>query len=143
MNTIGYTEGTDNGRQLTLHDGYDVLVGGKLFTDFKDHPNVLVQLNPKLASTAAGRYQILHRFWVIYKKQLNLPDFSPMSQDLYCLNILREQRALPLLIAGRFDDAVARTNNIWASLPGSPYGQHTYSMAHAREVYVKNGGTLA
>ncbi len=39
--------------------GYDVIVGGELFTDYSDHPRKLVTLNPKLKSTAAGRYQLL------------------------------------------------------------------------------------
>lgn len=141
MNTIAFTEGTDNNRQKTNCFGYDVIVGGELFTDFKDHPNKLVKLNANLSSTAAGRYQILYRFWVIYKKQLNLPDFSPFSQDLYCRNILKEQRAIEPLLNGDFELAIKRTNNIWASLPDSPYGQHTYSMDEAKGIYVMNGGT--
>ena len=30
-------EGTDNGRQKTRNHGYDVIVGGELFTDYSDH----------------------------------------------------------------------------------------------------------
>ena len=40
-------EGTDNGRQKTRNHGYDVIVGGELFTDYSDHPRKLVTLNPK------------------------------------------------------------------------------------------------
>ena len=40
--------GTDNGRQKTRNHGYDVIVGGELFTDYSDHPRKLVTLNPKL-----------------------------------------------------------------------------------------------
>ena len=47
--------GTDNGRQKTRNHGYDVIVGGELFTDYSDHPRKLVTLNPKLKSTGAGR----------------------------------------------------------------------------------------
>ena len=39
-------------------NGYDVIVGGELFTDYSDHPRKLVTLNPKLKSTGAGRYQL-------------------------------------------------------------------------------------
>ena len=49
----------DNGRQKTRNHGYDVIVGGELFTDYSDHPRKLVTLNPKLKSTGAGRYQLL------------------------------------------------------------------------------------
>ena len=55
--------GTDNGRQKTRNHGYDVIVGGELFTDYSDHPRKLVTLNPKLKSTGAGRYQLLSRWW--------------------------------------------------------------------------------
>ena len=44
---VAWSEGTDNGRQKTNH-GYDVIVGGELFTDYSDHPRKLVTLNPKL-----------------------------------------------------------------------------------------------
>ena len=30
----GVSEGTDNGRQKTRNHGYDVIVGGELFTDY-------------------------------------------------------------------------------------------------------------
>ena len=62
--------GTDNGRQKTRNHGYDVIVGGELFTDYSDHPRKLVTLNPKLKSTGAGRYQLLSRWWDAYRKQL-------------------------------------------------------------------------
>ena len=54
-------------------DGYNVVVGGTLFEDYSQHPSILVPL-PKLgiSSTAAGRYQLLRRYFVAYKKQLNL-----------------------------------------------------------------------
>ena len=45
-------EGTDNGRQKTRNHGYDVIVGGELFTDYSDHPRKLVTLNPKLNQQA-------------------------------------------------------------------------------------------
>ena len=61
--------GTDNGRQKTRNHGYDVIVGGELFTDYSDHPRKLVTLNPKLKS-GAGRYQLLSRWWDAYRKQL-------------------------------------------------------------------------
>ena len=50
---LAWPEGTDNGRQKTRNHGYDVIVGGELFTDYSDHPRKLVTLNPKLKSTGA------------------------------------------------------------------------------------------
>ena len=72
--------GTDNGRQKTRNHGYDVIVGGELFTDYSDHPRKLVTLNPKLKST--GRtLPASFRWWDAYRKQFGLKDFSPKSQD--------------------------------------------------------------
>ena len=61
---LAWSEWTDNGRQKTRNHGYDVIVGGELFTDHSDHPRKLVTLNPKLKSTGAGRYQLLSRWWM-------------------------------------------------------------------------------
>ena len=45
--------------QKTRNHGYDVIVGGELFTDYPITLAKLVTLNPKLKSTGAGRYQLL------------------------------------------------------------------------------------
>ena len=50
LDMLAWSEGTDNGRQKTRNHGYDVIVGGELFTDYSDHPRKLVTLNPKLKS---------------------------------------------------------------------------------------------
>jgi muramidase (phage lysozyme) len=124
-------------------DGYDVLVGSTaahplLFKGYADHPNIL---NARLNSTAAGRYQLLHRYFTAYAKTLGLPDFSPVSQDLIALRQIKEQGALPFIDAGRLADAVAHCSNIWASLPGSPYGQHVNEFSDLRLAYLAAGGT--
>ena len=62
LDMLAWSEGTDNGTKTRNH-GYDVIVGGELFTDYSDHPRKLVTLNPKLKSTGAGRYQLLSRWW--------------------------------------------------------------------------------
>ena len=46
LDMLDVMEGTDNGRQKTSNHGYDVIVGGELFTDYSDHPRKLVTLNP-------------------------------------------------------------------------------------------------
>lgn len=124
-------------------DGYNVLVGGTLFDGYDDHPNVLVRLNDKLSSTAAGRYQILHRYWAIYKDQLELKDFSPESQDRVALQQIKERGALGAIDNGNFGDAVALCRNIWASLPGAGYGQRENSLTALEAAYVAAGGTTA
>ena len=88
LDMLAWSEGTDNGRQKTRNHGYDVIVGGELFTDYSDHPRKLVTLNPKLKSTGAGRYQLLSRWWDAYRKQRYRKTFSP-SQTLWHCSRLR------------------------------------------------------
>ena len=45
--------GTDNGRQKTRNHGYDVIVGGELFTDYSDHPRKLVITKPQNSNQQA------------------------------------------------------------------------------------------
>jgi len=122
-------------------DGYNVIVGGALFIGYADHPRRLVQL-PRLgiASTAAGRYQLLARYFDAYKKQLGLRDFSPLSQDLIAIQQIRERRALDDVAAGRIESAVAKCSNIWASLPGNTYGQYRHSIDTLRAAFLIHGG---
>ncbi len=132
--------------QLSLtDDGYDVLVGSlpsKLltFNSYASHPDVF---NKEEDSTAAGRYQLLYRYWVAYKAKLNLPDFSPICQDLIALQQIRECNALPLIDSGLFAVAVRAVSRIWASLPGSPYGQGTNPLPELQTAYLASGGQIA
>jgi len=125
-------------------NGYNVLVGSTpskplLFTSYADHPRVY---NKAMKSTAAGRYQLLKRYYDAYKKQLNLPDFSPASQDAIAIQQIRERNAIPDIEAGMFDQAVLRCKNIWASFPGAGYGQHENNIERLREAYLQAGGTI-
>ena len=106
LDMLAYSEGTDNGRQPTNNHGYDVIVGGKLFYDYSKHPGVYVKLNPRLTSSAAGRYQILEKFAKHYMKQLKLPDFGPDSQDKIAIQLIKECKALDDIYAGRIHSAV-------------------------------------
>ena len=126
---IAWSEGTDNGKQKTNCRGYDVIVGGAIFTDFSDHPRQLVSI-PRLGikSTAAGRYQLLSRYWDSYKEQLCLKDFSPASQDAVAIRQIKERNALGAIEAGNIEEAIRRCSNIWASLPGAGYGQNEHKM---------------
>ncbi|WP_182068272.1 glycoside hydrolase family 24 protein [Stenotrophomonas pavanii] len=144
LDMLAWSEGTDNGRQPTNDRGYDVLVGGGLFRGYGDHPRVVVDLpRLKIQSTAAGRYQLLRRYYDAYKKTLGLKDFSPLSQDLIALQQIRERRALPLIQGGKIEEAIKAVRKIWASLPGAGYGQHEHKLADLLAVYRKAGGTVA
>jgi len=143
LDMLAWSEGTDHPRQRTLDQGYDVMVGGALFEGYADHPRKLVPL-PRLGikSTAAGRYQLLSRYYDAYKQKLGLRDFSPLSQDLIALQQIRERRALPDIQAGRIPDAIDKCRNIWASLPGAGYGQHEHKLENLVAHYLAAGGVL-
>ena len=97
LDMLAWSEGTDNGRQKTRNHGYDVIVGGELFTGLpSDHPQTC-HAKPKLKSTGAGRYQLLSRWWDAYRKQFGLKDFSPKSQDAVALQQIKERGALPMI----------------------------------------------
>ena len=142
LDMLAWSEGTDNGRQQTNNRGYDVIVGGSIFTDYSDHPRKLVTLNPKLKSTAAGRYQLLSKWWDAYRKQLGLKDFSPASQDAVALQQIKERRALELIDAGDIRQAIDRCSNIWASLPGAGYGQFEHKADNLIAKFKAAGGKV-
>ncbi|QBJ80497.1 glycoside hydrolase family protein [Aquitalea sp. USM4] len=130
-------------------DGYNVIVGSTaskpiLFASYATHPARLIKppIIP-VPSTAAGRYQLLSKYFAPYQKLLALTDFGPVSQDRIAIQQIRERKALPLIVAGKFAEAVAACSNIWASLPGNGYGQHQHDISYLQSAYVKAGGTLA
>ena len=142
LDMLAYSEGTDNGRQPTNNHGYDVIVGGKLFYDYSKHPGVYVKLNPRLTSSAAGRYQILEKFAKHYMKQLKLPDFGPDSQDKIAIQLIKECKALDDIYAGRIHSAVYKCRSRWASLPGAGYGQHEQKVEKLIAVFKEAGGVV-
>ena len=125
-------------------NGYNVVVGGSLFTGYADHPRKAVYLPKyKIKSTAAGRYQILSRYYTFYKKLLKLKDFSPASQDAIAIQMIKEQGALQDVDEGRVDAAIKKVSNIWASMPGAGYGQREVAIASLRKSFVDAGGLIA
>lgn len=129
-------------------NGYNVIVGStaehpNLFTNYADHPRQPVYIpSLDITSTAAGRYQILARYFDAYKKQLHLPDFAHSSQDAIALQMIGECHALRLIDSGEIDHAITACSSRWASLPGASYGQHTNKMDDLIAVYLNAGGEL-
>lgn len=139
LDMLAHSEGTAGKGD----DGYNVIVGGGLFSDYSDHPRKVVELRPGLKSTAAGRYQLLARYFDPYKELLDLPDFSPESQDRIAIQQIKEARALEAVEAGDIDTAISRCAHLWASLPGAGYGQHENKPGALYAVYINAGGTIA
>jgi muramidase (phage lysozyme) len=155
LDLIGiYCEGTTS--PPSVNNGYDRIVNGvhgaSIFTDYSQHPfmdgrpPVLVvgpgQRFPNgLRSDAAGRYQFMKTTWDHLQVQLRLPDFSPLSQDLAAIELMKQRGSYQHLIDGsislalaahiepsELETAVEDAANIWASFPGNSYGQGGKSM---------------
>lgn len=123
-------------------DGYRRCFGGSLFDSFADHPRRVIKAGG-YTSTAAGAYQFLARTWDGLLDQYGFHDFSPACQDEAACALIAGRRALDDVRAGRVEAAIGKCNREWASLPGSPYGQPTRTMAQALAVYAAAGGSLA
>ncbi|MCX5786484.1 MAG: glycoside hydrolase family 104 protein [Elusimicrobia bacterium] len=124
LDTLAYAEGT--------RDRYNYIFTFATFKSYADHPRK-VKCQGGLCSSAAGRYQFLASTWDPLAGDLELKNFTPPNQDKAALEIIRRAGAYRAVENSadynNFKKAMGKLNDIWASLPGSPYGQHTYSMA--------------
>ena len=147
LDTLAWCEGTSTSR-YTKDDGYDVIVNGidnspKIMTSYRTHPNIRVKVNNAgLVSTAAGRYQVLKKYWNAYSVLLKLPDFSPENQDRIAIQQIKEFRAIDLIEAGRINQAIVKIGPLWASLPGSGNNQPERDLNAVIARFVAFGGTL-
>lgn len=137
LDMLAWSEGTSTIN--ASDDGYNVIVGGGLFTDYSKHPRKLVAL-PRygIKSTAAGRYQFLAGTWDAIVRNYGFKGrFIPEAQDLAAIKLLTECGALPYIKAGRIVDAIAEAAPIWASLPGAGYGQREHKLANLLGIYAE------
>ena len=109
LDMLAWSEGLITDVETRNH-GYDVIVGGELFTDYPDHPRKLVTLTQ--TQIIAGRYQLLSRWWDAYRKQLT-ERLLPKSQDAVALQQIKERGALPMIDRGGYLSAIDRCSNIW------------------------------
>ncbi len=150
---IRFAEGTARA------DGYRVVYGyGTVLKDLSDHPIATgewekVRLSKEqcvaagfpggqCVTTAAGAYQITYTTWKNLKAKLKLKDFSPQSQDLAAIQLIRESKALEDVQAGKLDTAVRKVRHIWASLPGNTAGQPKKTLSELTAYFKSMGGTL-
>jgi len=134
---------------------YNTLFGGKTFEGYNTHPTDREIPSPKgyttytnkagvtIKTSAAGAYQITYATWESLETMLGLTDFSPRSQDIGALELIREKGAIPLIRQGLFEEAVEAVCPIWASLPGSNNNQPEHDMATVQAWYIDAGGELA
>lgn len=154
LSTVSHAEGTDQ-----ADNPYAVVYGfTHTITDFSDHPaetgewtgEILTDqqcrnagVPPGCRSTAAGRYQINLPTWKTCKRALNLPDFSPASQDRAAAYLIYQDGALDMINGGQFADAIAKCRETWASLPGNSAGQPQKTLASLTSFYGDAGGAFA
>ena len=138
LDMLAFSEGTIG----THDDGYAELVGGHAFEAYDDHPRARIHVGGGLWSTAAGRYQIVVETYDEFKTKLGLKDFSPTSQDAIALALVAARGAEDDLAQGKLARVIALTNSVWASLPGSRYGQPTKTYGDLLTRYLAAGGSV-
>lgn len=131
---IRYGESNNSG------DAYSMLYGGGHFASYDDHPKRFFTVADGRRTSAAGAYQITWTTWQWVSTLGNLPDFSPKSQDLAALLLIKRRGALADVVAGNFERAIAKCRNEWTSLPGAMEGR--YTMAKAKQVLAQYGATF-
>lgn len=138
LNTIRYAEGTAG------EEGYNTRVGGGKFSDLSKKPGKKVYIKSiNDYSSAEGAYQFLDNTYHAVAKDLGLTDFSPESQDLAAVELIKRRGALNDVLSGNFEIAVNKLSPEWASLPKSD-GKGTYknqkvrSIEQLKNVFYKN-----
>lgn len=143
MNLYAFLWLIRNAEGTAGQNGYRTMFGGGLVYSFADHPRQLIRRKSGgkfISSTAAGAYQFLAKTWDECRLTLDLPDFSPASQDRAARFLIHRRDALDDVIAGKLFSAIKKCNKEWASLPGSPYGQPTISLDKALALFTQAGG---
>jgi muramidase (phage lysozyme) len=115
------------------------------FTDTSTHPGPGIDGK----STAAGMYQITRPTWQHHGGKLGLADFSPRTQDLIAVEILRSLGVIDEIRDGRIGAAMPRVATIWAALPkgagqANHYPAQRYmTFEHFLSAYRRAGGESA
>jgi len=137
---------------VTNDAAYHIFYGGKRFYDMSDHPvltgeikpvplpnNICAAsgLGPGCVSSAAGAYGFIKATWVRLRDKMQLPDFSPTSQDLAAVQLLDDIGALSLIQSGDIQGALKKASKVWASLPGSTAQQNPRTMQYVLDRFAE------
>lgn len=123
LGVIRDAEGTSN-----YSDPYRVAGGGSVTLSQFDTPDFSIwgfkdKSGKKNKSSATGAYQFLGKTWNGLQAKYGFSDFSPQTQDLAALALLKESGAFPYIQRGDYLGALHKARRIWASLPGAGYNQ--------------------
>jgi muramidase (phage lysozyme) len=124
LRTIRYAEGAT----------YNTRVGGSTFNDLSKKPGKKTYISSiGDYSSAEGAYQFLNKTWNGVSSKLGLTDFSPQSQDIAAVELIKQRGALDDVLNDNFEQAVIKLSGEWASLPKSN-GKSTYKNQRARSI---------
>jgi muramidase (phage lysozyme) len=104
-------------------NGYKQKFSGEEFKTFDDHPREKICGEhygfgkQKICVDSAGRYHIISSTWDTLARRLKLRDFSPESQDLAVIELLRECGALENLKSGNLELAIHKASYLWVTFP--------------------------
>lgn len=118
---------------------YNVINGGKIFTDMSRHP-FEGSTQATGYGVAAGKYQFMPATWGTVKSQAGLKDFSPASQDKGAWWLAQSDYARKTgggdlqkdLEAGKQLKAMNVLSTTWTSLPGGAEKNNATAGALAR-----------
>lgn len=113
------------------------------FTDFSSHPGA----GSDGKTTAAGMYQINRATWKEMGEKMGLTDFTPSTQDLLAVEILRTIGAIENIAAGDMESALSKASRRWAALPQGPGKAGRYPQPYMEyddfvAAYKENGGDI-
>jgi muramidase (phage lysozyme) len=150
LDTLAQVEGGDYHAKF----GYGWAPGWKTgkwtFSDESTHPGA----GYGGSTTASGRYQVTKATWAeLSVKAMGLSDFTPGTQDLIAVELLRNVNAIEPLISGDLKVAVGKASKKWEALPmgpglanrpinGKPSGQPYTEYGEVEKIYKNFGGTV-
>ncbi len=117
LDMVAWSEGTDNGRQPTRNHGYDVIVGGELFTDYSDHPSQTCHAKPETQINSCRPLSTSFTLVGCLPQAAWAERLLSQKPDSVALQQIKERGALPMIDRGNIRQAIDRCSNIWASLP--------------------------
>lgn len=147
LKMIRFAEGTDPNQYG--QDPYRITFGYRhILQNMTDHPGNTGEWTGVQTqwgwTSAAGAYQFLKGTWNEVTNSFGLStDFSPASQDLHAVKRIQQRGALEDVKAGRFQAALDKLGNEWASLPTSTSGQPQRRVDEIAQVYLDAGGNFA
>ncbi|WP_254442110.1 paar repeat-containing protein [Duganella vulcania] len=113
------------------------------FTDFSTHPGP----GSDGATTAAGMYQINKLTWQDHGEgRMGLTDFTPDTQDLIAVSILRGLGIIDKIKDGDIESGLSAASKPWAALPigrgqAGRHNQPCVTYEHFEAAYKVAGGT--